>query len=376
MSTLAVTTLEAIITMMVVISGTMKTVLNGIKLRSDGSVTVTIDNLTVALLVSSILYAFCLVLARRKLAGLHRIRPQLSTKKLLLLSVAVVCLLRIMSILGVAIMNRANVKAHYSLQPIDRSKQPSSTQNEEDRNQAFYDKSMTVLFDLPNCVVVSTYVLLTMVWAECFLESRFHTESIIHWKKLWLKLYMGFNSLLYGCQLLLYSSVLIATNNPVRTILYAAITGVNFFAVLMVLAFYLYLNIRFSGFPYRSLHSRQSLHKISSVMTLWSVTRIIWGVATLLVFMFNIELLQDSHTPFWSFLVLMLLFFVCEIVPIIAMLDYSYMNMIAMTETRDSGETFDWYPDHDVEHILTLPLLSPVIDQDGSSQESRGSGRE
>ncbi len=58
------------------------------------------------------------------------------------------------------------------------------------------------------------------------------------------------------------------------------------------------------------------------------MTRLIWGVATLLVFRYNIELLQDSHTPFWSFVVLLLLIFVCEIIPIIAMLDYSYMNMI------------------------------------------------
>jgi hypothetical protein len=63
-------------------------------------------------------------------------------------------------------------------------------------------------------------------------------------------------------------------------------------------------------------------------MTLWSLTRLIWGVATLLVFRYNIELLQDSHTPFWSFVVLLLLIFVCEIIPIFAMLDYSYMNMI------------------------------------------------
>lgn len=65
-------------------------------------------------------------------------------------------------------------------------------------------------------------------------------------------------------------------------------------------------------------------------MTLWSTTRIIWGVATLLVFIYNVELLQDSHTPVWSFVVLLLLFLVCEILPIIAMLDYSYAYMIRM----------------------------------------------
>jgi hypothetical protein len=317
-----------------------------------GTVTVTIGNLTIALVVASILYTFCLILAYRKLVGLHQIRPQLSTKKLLLLSVATVCAVRIMTILGVAAMNIANVRAHYSLQPIIpyHHHSSSSASSDIDKNQAFYDKSMTVLFDLPNCVVVSTYVLLTLVWAECFLESRFHTESIIQWRRSWLNLYMYFNSVMYAWQLLLYISIFLARDRIVRTVLYAGITGINFVAVLMVISLFLYLNFRFSGFPFRSVHQRQSLHKISRVMALWSVTRITWGVATLLVFLFNIELLQDSDTPFWSFVVLLLLFFVCEIVPIIAMLDYSYMNMIS--------HTMEWYPDHVGDHIiLTSPLL-------------------
>jgi hypothetical protein len=75
-------------------------------------------------------------------------------------------------------------------------------------------------------------------------------------------------------------------------------------------------------------------------MTLWSATRIIWGVATLLVFIYNVELLQDSHTPVWSFVVLLLLFFVCEILPIIAMLDYSYAHMLGMEQRPDDLSFF------------------------------------
>lgn len=65
-------------------------------------------------------------------------------------------------------------------------------------------------------------------------------------------------------------------------------------------------------------------------MTLWSLTRVIWGIATLLVFVYNIELLQDSDTPVWSFVVLLLMFFVCEILPIIALLDYSYFSLVGL----------------------------------------------
>ena len=75
-------------------------------------------------------------------------------------------------------------------------------------------------------------------------------------------------------------------------------------------------------------------------MTLWSTTRIVWGIATLLVFIYNVELLQDSHTPVWSFVVLLLLFFICEILPIVAMLDYSYTYMIGIEQRPDDLSFF------------------------------------
>jgi hypothetical protein len=80
-------------------------------------------------------------------------------------------------------------------------------------------------------------------------------------------------------------------------------------------------------------------------MTLWSFTRLVWGVATLYVYVFNIELLQDSNTPFWSFVVLILLFLVCEIIPIVALLDYSYLSMVGL-ESVEIRRTDD-------EHIET-----------------------
>jgi hypothetical protein len=41
-----------------------------------------------------------------------------------------------------------------------------------------------------------------------------------------------------------------------------------------------------------------------------------------------VELLQDTDTPLWSFVVLFVVFFVCEIVPIVILLDYSYYMQI------------------------------------------------
>ena len=68
----------------------------------------------------------------------------------------------------------------------------------------------------------------------------------------------------------------------------------------------------------------------------WSLTRVIWGIATLLVYVHNVELLQDTDTPFWSFVILFVIFVVCEIVPIVILLDYSYYMNLLMRQRGDS----------------------------------------
>lgn len=138
----------------------------------DETIRITLDGLTIALTISAGLYVWCLFLVYPKLTKLHRINPDLSMHKLLILSIGLVCVVRIMSFVGVAGLNLANVNAHYSLNSGD-----NQDDGDEDENQEFYDTAMTVLFDLPNCIVASTYVLFALVWAESFVHSRLHTDS-------------------------------------------------------------------------------------------------------------------------------------------------------------------------------------------------------
>ena len=219
--------------------------------ENDGNAfVVTIDGLTVTLLICSILYGFCLVLVKRRISSWD-ISTEFNLKKLLVLSVGLVCVIRIMSFFGVAAMNLANISTEYSIKPVDEDDEGNTDSDEEDRDQDFYDGAMTVLFDLPNCIVVSTYVLLTIVWAECFLYSRHHTENNLKWRKFWLGLYMLFNAGLYATQIILYILIFWpgpshSRTNLVRNILYVAMTGINFITVFMVLNLYLYLSMKFS----------------------------------------------------------------------------------------------------------------------------------
>jgi hypothetical protein len=218
-------------------------------LNSDPTVTINVDLFTVSLLLASLLFAFCLVLAKRKYFFLRRVSgSQLDTKKLLILSAATACFLRIMSFVGVIAMDIANVRAHYSLAPVSSHPSEGQPMTTIDKNQSFYDSAMTVLFDLPNAIVISTYVLLTLVWAECSLSSRLHTESSVRWRKKWLVWYTIFNSGLYATQIVLYLLIFAGGESVavVRNIVNVAMAGLNLTAVFLVLMLYLYLGVSFS----------------------------------------------------------------------------------------------------------------------------------
>ncbi|KAL7494197.1 hypothetical protein ACHAWT_006276 [Skeletonema menzelii] len=295
----------------------------------EGSdLTITLDLFVVSLLLSSLLFLFCLVLAKRKFEFLKRVNPNFDLKKLLILSAATVCFLRVMSFIGVIAMDLANVRAHYSLKPASSHNEHDATNNTRpiEKNQAFYDSSMTVLFDLPNAIVISTYVLLTLVWAECSLLSRFHTESTAQWRKRGLLLFLVFNTSLYATQIILYILIFMGGVESeqvviVRTVVSVAMAVINLSAVCLVALLYIYLNVSFSGFPYRSQNSKESLRKISNVMLFWSLSRVVWGISMLMAWTHDIDLLTSQGG--WSPIILFFLLLLCEIVPIIALMDYN-----------------------------------------------------
>lgn len=323
----------------------------------ENPVKITLTMLDVVLVISTLLYLFCLIIAKRKIMRLHAINRSLGLKKLLVLSVLIVCAIRIMTFVGVTCMDVANVRAHYSPSPTatffpdndndDKHDQTNTAESEssqlensnsrsnENEKQNFYDASMAILWDLPNTIVVSTYILLTLVWSECFMQSRLHTENTIKWKRRWMLGYTIFNSCLYFTQLTLYILVIVDGSNFVKNILYAAMTGTNFCAVSLVAFLYFYLNIQFAGFPTRSPQARKSLMKISRLMALWTLSRVLWAIVMLIVYVCGIDLLHFSSS------LLFFLFVICEIMPIIAMLDYSYMEIMRFEGDSDTLEVSD-----------------------------------
>jgi len=298
-----------------------------INMGDSGSVTITLDLFTVSLLLATLLFGFTFILAKRKYSFLNKHYANFDLKKLLVLSLGTAACLRMLSFLGVIAMDMGNVNAHYSLAPIHSS---NADKHPIDINQSFYNSAMAVLFDLPNTIVVSTYALLILVWSECSLLSRFHTESQVRWRKKWLLWYTLFNCGLYTSQLLLYFLLFIGPRSKevvvLRDITNVAMAVLNLISVSLVLALYFYLNTKLSGYPYRSRKSKQSLKKIATVMWCWTCTRIIWGISFLVIYVQDIDLLRPKaagRSPLALFVLLVL----CEVAPMIGLLDYSFMTI-------------------------------------------------
>ena len=63
----------------------------------------------------------------------------------------------------------------------------------------------------------------------------------------------------------------------------------------------------------------------------WSVGRIVWGVAMLFIYRHDVDLLRPTGSG-WSPIVLFLLLVLCEIAPIIVLMDYSFMTIFNFAE--------------------------------------------
>lgn len=71
-------------------------------------------------------------------------------------------------------------------------------------------------------------------------------------------------------------------------------------------------------------------------MAFWTVARLAWAVSFLVVYIQNIELLEDSDTPWWSF-ILLSLYLLCEVVPIYYMLKSSFKHIVVLDENNSKN---------------------------------------
>jgi len=189
-------------------------------------------------------------------------RRRVNTKTLFLLSVATACGLRLMCFLGFWFV---------------RGDAFLTVESEVSSELEFYARAVIVLFDLPDFMLASTYVLLLVVWAECFLGSRRHWLSARTFKRTWHHAYLGFNVVLYGAQLLIYCVVFLSDTVDGVALLYVVPAILTFAVPVVHLTLYVFLSLRFAGFPTVSRHAATRLGRVTRITSVWTLSRVAWS---------------------------------------------------------------------------------------------------
>lgn len=146
-------------------------------------------------LVLAILYLIVTVYGCRQITYLHRISPELNTKKLFVMN----CLLA--SFLRFLCFSTLTVFGYFEYNLYIRTNGAGNDDTATSTIEIFYEKASIVMLDLPDFCFMSAYVLLLIVWAESILLTRRHwyEMNIIHGliSNLWL--YVS-KYLLLGCR--------------------------------------------------------------------------------------------------------------------------------------------------------------------------------
>eukprot|EP00603_Paraphysomonas_imperforata_P007325 CAMPEP_0114414202 /NCGR_PEP_ID=MMETSP0103-20121206/1262_1 /TAXON_ID=37642 ORGANISM="Paraphysomonas imperforata, Strain PA2" /NCGR_SAMPLE_ID=MMETSP0103 /ASSEMBLY_ACC=CAM_ASM_000201 /LENGTH=344 /DNA_ID=CAMNT_0001582327 /DNA_START=224 /DNA_END=1255 /DNA_ORIENTATION=+ len=206
--------------------------------------------------------------------------------------------------------------------------------NSEDED-TFLGAAMLVLIDFPNYVIISAYMLVAVVWAEAFLQSRRHWMSNYDYRQKWLMGYLIFNTCLYSVQLCLYSLIFLPNINLslLSSLLYGAMTVINILLPSTWFALYVYLSIKFAGFPPSSLSAMNRLRALTKLGVVWTVSRLIWGAISLTEVTDN--WLFDNGTSIVLLSVeLLVVFLLVEVVPIWLSLKPEYLQALV---TNDSN---------------------------------------
>jgi len=222
------------------------------------------------------LYFFAFLFAWGKWRWLGRRSRRFNTTKFFILSLLATCFLRCMSFLTLGVFDYQIGGARaVSDGGGDVFFDPASS-----GDQLFYDKVTFVLFDLPDFIAISTYVLLMIIWLENVHNCRRHWFSATRFRRGWMYFYLCFNVLFYAAQIVLYILMLwgsVGTANSVlKAIVYTEVAANLGLPVMMLLA-WMVTFVRLSGFPYKSEQAKQRLGCINRNAFYWTMGRFLLG---------------------------------------------------------------------------------------------------
>ncbi|EGZ28369.1 hypothetical protein PHYSODRAFT_470018 [Phytophthora sojae] len=218
----------------------------------------------------------------------------------------------------------------------------------------FYNKVVAVLFNLPDFLFVSSYLLLVLVWAEAFQSSRRHWFSAAVFRRKWMIFYLVFNGGLYLTQLVLYASLFLYDKNGIfddekqdrlsvipATIFYL-VAAADLFLPIIIFSTWLYLTLSLSGFPFKSPSAKLRLQRVGRLVMAWSCGRILYSVMTLLTFTKGWFNVHREHASTQAML-LVGVFFAAELIPIYLTLDKRLLAMLSVENYEPLLESSEIY---------------------------------
>ncbi|RHY34649.1 hypothetical protein DYB32_000799 [Aphanomyces invadans] len=137
---------------------------------------------------------------------------------------------------------------------------------------------VAVLFNLPDYLFVSSYLLVVLLWAETYQSSRRHWFSAEQFHRRWMIFYLIFNGMLYLTQVVLYALLFLRADPSaiagiyendegtqlalVPTLIFDCVAAADLCLPLIILTTWIYLTLTLSGFPYKSHHAQAKLAKV------------------------------------------------------------------------------------------------------------------
>ncbi|OQR81797.1 hypothetical protein THRCLA_11405 [Thraustotheca clavata] len=257
-----------------------------------------LSGLAMASYFLALIYMLMTFIAVSKLYG-TRINKNASmsrTTQLLLMSTSLGCLFRTATFTTLCFLDFQHTDA--SLSPLSAPFQAPDPHPEES-DLSFYNKVVAVLFNLPDYLFVSSYLLVVLLWAETFQSSRRHWFSAEQFHRKWMVFYLIFNGGLYLTQVVLYGLLFLKEDGAIAGIfdndagtrlalipllIFYTVAAADLALPCIILSTWMYLTCTLSGFPYKSVSAKNKLSKVGRVAFVWSLGRILYSVMILLTF--------------------------------------------------------------------------------------------
>lgn len=146
-----------------------------------------------------------------------------------------------------------------------------------------FTDAFTVMFNMPDIIAVCTYLLLVLIFAEVYQESRLHLFDPLDFRRRWLYGYIALVMVFFGSQIILFVLLFAVDDDSggLQLSVYLFVTACNIVVVIIFVVFSIYLSVTFSGSPFKGQIQKERLHKVASVVNWWTAGRVLWGLTTL-----------------------------------------------------------------------------------------------